>query len=283
MMNGKIVKRSALLLLVAISIYACAQRTGDVPEILPETDGREGLLLSPVGETIPLVDISPGRAPEPVRTWIEGCRQLFARPFTDTFEHEGYTYIFVARGERPTGGYDVSIREARRTEGDTIEVRVTFTRPAPDMMVTQAITYPFDVAAIPHTGVAIRILPDGNDRPVPLTRLRGTDRMPAIVAQSDVIKVFVPKPGEHVEGSVRLAGIAMLSEAILYYRLASEAGDVYTIGSTPTAVPFEWGYFETMVQLPDGIDDTVYLILYRYDQSESAESDHVRIPLHIVR
>jgi hypothetical protein len=282
-MNGINVKRSALLLLVAISMYACAQRTGDVPEILPETDGREGLLLPPVGETIPIVDVSPGRAPEPVRTWLEGCRQLSARPFTDTFEHEGHTYIFVARGERPTGGYDVSIRGAIRTDEDTIEVRVTFTRPAPDMMVTQAITYPFDVAAIPHTGVAIRILSDGNDRPVPLTRLHGTDLLPAIVAQSDVIKVFAPKPGEHVEESVRLAGIALLSEAILYYRLTSEAGEVYTIGSTPTAVPLAWSYFETTVQLPAGIDDTAYLILYRYDQSESVESDHIRIPLHIVR
>lgn len=62
------------------------------------------------------------------------------------FSKEGV--LFLAAGERPTGGYGLSVTTIRR-EGDAIVVNAAVTPPPPDAMVTQAITSPFLVVAVP--------------------------------------------------------------------------------------------------------------------------------------
>lgn len=56
-------------------------------------------------------------------------------------------YLVVYAGERPTGGYSVEITEITAVEGKTT-VTVRETAPSKDAIVTQALTYPFDIAQL---------------------------------------------------------------------------------------------------------------------------------------
>ena len=58
------------------------------------------------------------------------------------------TYVMVAWGEKPTGGYTVDIDSAS-VEGVRVTVNVALEDPPPDAMVAQAITYPYAVAFLP--------------------------------------------------------------------------------------------------------------------------------------
>lgn len=52
--------------------------------------------------------------------------------------------VAVFQGVQRTGGYGVGVDDVR-VAGDAVEVRATFARPAPDAIVTQALTLPFVV------------------------------------------------------------------------------------------------------------------------------------------
>jgi hypothetical protein len=56
-------------------------------------------------------------------------------------------YLVVYAGERPTGGYAVNITAITSDGGET-RVTVRETVPAQDEMVTQALTYPFDIVKL---------------------------------------------------------------------------------------------------------------------------------------
>lgn len=59
----------------------------------------------------------------------------------------GGTYLLVHRGERPTGGYSVAVAGAR-VEGDRVTVRLRLKDPPPDAMVTQSLTYPYEISVL---------------------------------------------------------------------------------------------------------------------------------------
>jgi PrcB C-terminal len=60
--------------------------------------------------------------------------------------------VAVFLGIRPTGGYGVEITAARR-EGGTLVVEYVERRPRPDALLTQALTAPFHIVALPrHDG-----------------------------------------------------------------------------------------------------------------------------------
>ncbi|HKH11101.1 MAG TPA: protease complex subunit PrcB family protein [Rubrobacter sp.] len=57
------------------------------------------------------------------------------------------TYLVVQWGERPTGGYSVAVAGAR-AEGDRVTVRLSLEDPPPDAMVTQSLTYPYEISVL---------------------------------------------------------------------------------------------------------------------------------------
>jgi hypothetical protein len=63
------------------------------------------------------------------------------------FEREAV--LFIAAGERPTGGYAVAVKSIRR-EGNAIVVDAPISEPPADAMVTQALTSPFVVVVVPR-------------------------------------------------------------------------------------------------------------------------------------
>jgi PrcB C-terminal len=67
-----------------------------------------------------------------------------------------YTLLLVALGTRPSGGFTVTIRDAR-DDGTVVHVSVLEVRPrGPDCAVTAALTYPTTAVLIPRTDKAVR-------------------------------------------------------------------------------------------------------------------------------
>lgn len=57
--------------------------------------------------------------------------------------------VVVASGEQPTGGYAIRVADAR-LEAGALHVRVIETAPGPGCLVTQALTYPSQLASLPR-------------------------------------------------------------------------------------------------------------------------------------
>ncbi|MBM7556722.1 protease complex subunit PrcB family protein [Halanaerobacter jeridensis] len=55
--------------------------------------------------------------------------------------------VYVALGECPTGGYNIQIREIRKAD-QTLVVTIKAISPDPEKMVTQVITYPYDLVRL---------------------------------------------------------------------------------------------------------------------------------------
>ncbi|MGI6317851.1 MAG: Gmad2 immunoglobulin-like domain-containing protein [Dethiobacteria bacterium] len=70
-----------------------------------------------------------------------------------------------------------------------------------------------------------------------------------IVASSDWIKIFSPKPDEQIEGTISLSGVACVFEGTVSYELLSEDDSVLSSGFT-TATMGDWGYFEEKTPFP---------------------------------
>lgn len=71
---------------------------------------------------------------------------------------ELYTYVLLALGERPTGGYSIEVIDASEQEvnGERIViVRAKEIKPTPDMMVIQILTYPVAVYRLPRTNLPV--------------------------------------------------------------------------------------------------------------------------------
>ncbi len=96
----------------------------------------------------------PGFAlpPEPAQPAIDYAREVV---------------VGVALGERRTGGFTVEIVGATR-RGNTLEVTVRETKPAPGAMTIQVLTYPWTLAAITLEGAIDRVVAkDDSGRELP--------------------------------------------------------------------------------------------------------------------
>lgn len=76
-------------------------------------------------------------------------------PAVRLIEENGVYYIIATRGMMRTGGYIVTIQKAQiiKTSKDTIlEVEIKYTDPSLDAIVTQVITYPYDIKSFIYDG-----------------------------------------------------------------------------------------------------------------------------------
>lgn len=111
-------------------------------------------------EFIAFQRISEGGLPQPGTAVIatdsewsalwDQLRGVGGRPAVD-WETDLVLGVFL--GERPTGGYSVSVREIRRLAPDRIELHVTIREPSPSDFVTMAFTYPGELIRIEHSGL----------------------------------------------------------------------------------------------------------------------------------
>ena len=108
---------------------------------------------------------------EAMEAWVESLRHVegvHVGVFNET------RLIMVALGEKPTGGYDVTIQQVTRGEHGQWLAEVKITEPGPDDMVTQAITYPYALVAVED----------------------GEDEMPVRVIDVDTGEAWGPSTGQ---------------------------------------------------------------------------------------
>ncbi len=78
---------------------------------------------------------------------------VFNEPAFDTGDK---MYIMVSSGERPTGGYEISIEKVQLKNG-VLEILVQETEPGEDEIVTQALTYPHKILSLEEEFTEIRV------------------------------------------------------------------------------------------------------------------------------
>ena len=78
--------------------------------------------------------------------------------YVDTLDEPNAPYfIVICSGSRNTGGYDIKIIDLAIEENDILAIYVEETAPSPDMMVTEAITYPYCVLEVNKMPKGLRI------------------------------------------------------------------------------------------------------------------------------
>lgn len=79
-------------------------------------------------------------------------------------------YIYVAAGEKPTGGYAVEVSDLIDNKNDKLTLTVRFTEPGKDDMVTQAITYPYALIRFKAPDKAVEVIDESNNKLPQLNR-----------------------------------------------------------------------------------------------------------------
>jgi hypothetical protein len=111
---------------------------GDSPETPEPRDLRvERVASGPPGE-------GPGNPRVVLAPSAEALSEDLGAQIRDAGEG---TYTVVYGGQRPTGGYSVGVAGAR-VEGNRVTVRVSLEDPPPDAIVTQSLTYPYEVSVL---------------------------------------------------------------------------------------------------------------------------------------
>lgn len=136
--------RAATLLLSLFLTAGCSAGDGSGAwESPPETTQKP--------RELPVERVSsgaPGQGPESPRVIIAPSAEALSREIGGNVPDSGEgTYLAAYWGQRPTGGHSLAV-ESARLEGDEVTVTLALKEPPPDAMVTQALTYPYAVAAI---------------------------------------------------------------------------------------------------------------------------------------
>ncbi len=212
--------------------------------------------------------------PPAIEAWIENSLTTF---IGQSYLYEDRLYILVTYGLKPTGGYAVEITDVEITD-DRVIVRATFKVPGEDEMVTEALTYPYDLAVIDNPGLPVEFVAEGAESYLP-TLLR-LDHLSTIIAESQWIKIFKPAPGEVVTPGFTVEGIANVFEGTVNYSLAAPADHILTEGFTMGAMG-DWGYFSFEIEITTDIESGTPLLLELYTLSpkDGSLQDLVQIEL----
>lgn len=93
---------------------------------------------------------SPGQGGERPRVVVAGAAEDLSRalgPEARIPDSGSGAYVAAFWGEKPTGGYSVSISSAR-LEGKRVEIELSLKKPPQDALVAQSLTYPYAVAVV---------------------------------------------------------------------------------------------------------------------------------------
>lgn len=75
---------------------------------------------------------------------MDAINEKKSQPFKTTYSDEEYLYIAVGYGEKPTGGYSISVDEFYLTD-NAIYVDTNLIGPSQEEFVSNAVTYPYVV------------------------------------------------------------------------------------------------------------------------------------------
>lgn len=109
--------------------------------------GNQGITVNKIS----FEELSEENIPESIKSKIETSKVQSGYIYE---EKDGFFYIVIFSGEKPTGGYGIKVISIEDNEGKT-NIMVEETSPKEGDMVTQAITYPY--TAIKVTGITPNI------------------------------------------------------------------------------------------------------------------------------
>ncbi len=213
--------------------------------------------------------------PEEISNWISCSLEI---PSVQEKMHDGHRFVLITEGMKPSGGYEVEVKEV--VEGpDGLEVKVRFTAPKEGEAVDTVITSPFDLIIVEDNKLPLTFV-DVDDPDRYFMKVHGLETIEQpIVASSDWIKIFSPKPDEQVEGAISLSGIACVFEGNVSYELLTEDNDVACSGFTMAAMG-DWGYFEEEIPVPADVEaNRLVLQLYSVSAKDGSKMFVVEIPL----
>ncbi len=249
-----------LLLLAALTtLTACAARSAR--EAAPESEG--------IAFTRPDPDGLPGD----LRQWV---RENSRRRGTHV-RHEGErTYLLVAWGEKPTGGYAVRVEDlARGRQAEVAVVRLE--APQPGQPVTQAITYPYDLVSAPRLRRPVVFAYRGD---LTLTSpLPPRDEAAGPAQESGNFRVTSPRPGETIESPVRIVGKARAFEAT--FDIEIEDGHNVLARQTVRArdAAPAWGEFEVSVPFERPTSPAGAIIFVTYSPADGSRREELILPV----
>lgn len=212
--------------------------------------------------------------PFSIDTWVEQSKSMF---LAQSRVFDGKRHILVTYGQQPTGGFAVNIERVETVDGKH-KVLVNFTRPQSDQIVTQALTYPYDMEIIEEINLPIEFVPSGDEQFVPT--LLGIGELRNIVASSKWIRIFAPTPNGNVERNFLLEGVANVFEGNVQYRiLDSQSNEL--MSSFTTGAMGDWGYFRSEVQVPKevGEGESITLDIFTTSAKDGAIEQQILIEL----
>lgn len=155
-MRNRTWKKLAVAALIGPSLLL-AGCGGDPEPVTPDTP--EVTLAQPVkmvesvnGNSTALKMIGPML----IKTQAEYDALGDANIYPGGVDFDQHDLVIVALGEQNTGGFSIDITSIQRV-GSELAVNGKATRPGPDDIVTQAITYPYDAVIIPNTGASTAV------------------------------------------------------------------------------------------------------------------------------
>jgi hypothetical protein len=86
--------------------------------------------------------------------WRTHSNELYSTPPTVLFDQQVVVAIFL--GEKPTGGYDITITRTERS-GDELLIFYQEKVPTPGSMLVQAFTQPFHMVRIPSKEIGAKV------------------------------------------------------------------------------------------------------------------------------
>ena len=166
----------AIPTLLVVALAACADQTrplsnlpsdGTLPPGIPS--GAEPIGVRPV-LTGPYSGITDSRRVV-IRDgavwqtfWQEAVGNLLPPPQSPAVDFAQEMVIAASLGQRPTGGYDISIDAVYEAEGQLF-VAVRETAPAPGSIVTQALSAPVAAVAAPRSDAPVVFVPASAPNP----------------------------------------------------------------------------------------------------------------------
>ncbi|MGI6575094.1 MAG: Gmad2 immunoglobulin-like domain-containing protein [bacterium] len=216
------------------------------------------------------------KLPVEITHWINCSREI---PAVQERNYDGYRYVLITEGMKPTGGYGVEV-EAVVKHTDKLEVKINSTAPEEGQVVTEAITYPFDLIIVEETELPLSFT-DVNDPDRYFMQVLGMEAgiNRPIVAASEWIKVFTPQPNAKVAETISLTGIANVFEGTVSYELLTEDNEVLHSGFT-TAAMGDWAYFAVEIPVPEELEtEQLKLQLYSVSMKDGSKMFVINIPL----
>ena len=210
-----LIKNLIAVLLIAMLLLISGCALLEEPERnLPQTPPQERPEPEPEPPKEPVEAVEePGLAglggislrdlPEPVAEWFEERKDIKG---AYVYQHPDHVYIMIAAGEKPTGGHKIDVKDINLEDFPRV-ITIEFVPPAPEAIVTQAITYPSFVMSVVTDTIADYVVKTVDDQ-----ELTVEDKI--IVAAIDI-----PKKDELLENPMRLKGKIAAFEAMFVARI----------------------------------------------------------------